>query len=157
MNGTASKIRAMLLFTIIILALTFSNARGGDGGYPSSGLGRASVLIKIYCGHDAQYSAELHSEGFLSASYKECNALVWAIIDAHMGYGGNLADILKSSFPEALKKASIKDALSSSEKARVLVAPVVYLELRSVNSQGGNYEDPLYHGELKFDTVRYEE
>jgi len=157
MNGTTSKIRAMLLLTSIILALTFSNAQGGGGGYPSSGLGRASVLIKIYCGCDAQYSAELHSEGFLVASYKECNSLVWSIIDAHMGYGGNLADILKSSFPEALKKTSIKDCLSSSEKARVLVAPVVHIELRSVNSQGGNYDDPLYSGELKFDTVRYEE
>lgn len=126
-------------------------------GYPSSSLGRASVLIKIYCGFDAQYSAGLHSEGFLVSGYKECNSIVWAIIDAHMGYGGNLADILKSSFPEALKNASIKDNLSSSERSRVLVAPVVYVELRSVNSQGGNHDDPLYCGELKFETVRYEE
>ncbi len=126
-------------------------------GYPSSGHGRASVLIKIYCGHDAQYSAELHSEGVLVSSYKDCNALVWAIIDAHMGYCGNLSDILKSSFLEALKKASIKDGLSASERSRVLVAPVVYVELRSVNSQGENYDDPLYRGELKFETVKYEE
>lgn len=132
-------------------------SRKDSDRYPSSNLGRASVMIKIYCGHDAQYSAGLHSEGLLTESYKECNALVWAIKDAHMGYGGNLADILKTSFPEALKKASIKDGFSSSKNARVLVAPVVYVELRSINSQGGNHEDPLYHGELKFDTVKYEE
>lgn len=110
-------------------------------------------MIKIYCGYDANYSADLHSEGKIVSSYKDCNALVWAIIDAHMGYDGNLADILQSSFPEALKKTSVKDGLSSSEKSRVLVAPVVYVELRSVNTQGENYDDPLYRGELKFDSV----
>lgn len=127
------------------------------GGYPSSSQGRACILIKIYCGHDSNYSAGLHAEGTMVASYKECNAIVWAIIDAHMGYCGNLADILKNSFPGVLKTASIRDGLSTSEKARVLVAPVVHVELRTVNAEGGNHDDPLYSGDLKFDTVRYEE
>ncbi len=67
-----------VLLAALTIAFLFSApaSRAGAAGYPSSGTGRASVMIKIYCGYDSQYSAGLHSEGFLVSCYNECNSLV---------------------------------------------------------------------------------
>lgn len=126
-----------------------------SGRYQAAPIDKVSLAVRIKCEDDFEYSANLQSEGYMISSFRECNAVLHRIMEIHMGYEKDLAGVLEQYFPQALEKASIKDPGSHDENARILVAPEIHIEMTAINAHGHNYNEPLYRGDLRFETVKY--
>ncbi|EKD69502.1 MAG: hypothetical protein ACD_47C00097G0004 [uncultured bacterium] len=103
------------------------------------------------------YGVNLKKEDFVTGDFGGCDEILGKMVKKPFGHGCSMFKTIAKSFPGLLDKVTVKEKeyLGFGKKRKMLLNPVVTLEMLALNMNGKGKNVTLYHNKFYYETIKH--
>ncbi len=103
------------------------------------------------------YGVNMKKEDFVTGDFGGCDEILAKMIKTPFGHGCTMFKTIGKSFPGLLDKVTVKEKehLVFGKKRKMLLNPVVTLEMLALNMNGKGKNVTLYHNKFYYETIKH--
>jgi len=124
--------------------------------YNAKPLKDVSLRVAIHVSSVA-YGVNMKKEDFVTGDFGGCDEILSKMIKNPFGHGCTMFKTIAKAFPGLLDKVTVKEKeyLGLGKKRKMLLNPVVTIEMLALNMNGKGKNVTLYHNKYYYETIKH--